>query len=610
MAGIAGIVDRSGGAALAPLLERMLSRMRYEPWFHMHALTGDGWGLGHVWLGKLPGTRSPVRDESGRWHLALDGEVDNLDALLPDLAGLGGDDSQARRLATLAARHGVEALTRAEGNFAMAIWDQRERTAYLLSDRLGLHPLYYTLRGSALLWASKVRPLLEDPALPVEIDPIALGDLLAFEFVLGSKTLIRSVSLLPPATLLTFRDGRAALRRYWRIRYAPAPMAAADAADAFASTLERAVNRAMATPARVGVPLSGGIDSRTLAALIHPAHYPLDTFTFGFPWSQDVRSARLVARRLGAAHHIVWSQAGYLPLWAPQGARNTDGMVSCRHYHICQLLPAMAPRVQLMLDGIGGALYRGVSRLGKHVRASMAGAGGDPQAMVRGEVAAANNTGVRFAELRSLIRGGEGAHCEDAVQASFRDAWDDTADASEDVRDRLDALQLAERVRRFSNHGAFNVRSQLEVRMPFLSAEMLEFHRRIPAAVRWTDELFTGYYRRHQAALGRVIWSSTGRPVLAAPLDVARRRLAGFLSAARRRRVDLTMYADYPAWFRGELQGWVRETLLGPAARSSQWVRPEAVARIVEEHCAGSADRSGAIGALMTFELWCRDILR
>ena len=613
MAGIAGIVDLSGRAATEPLLGRMLSRLQYEPSFQTRSLTGPGWGLGQVWLGQLPGTRSPVRDESGRWHLALDGEVENLDTLSPDTAGIIGEEGQARRLLRLVAQQGVEALTRAEGNFAIAVWDQREQTAFLLSDRLGLRPLYYAQQGRSLLWASKVRPLLEHPDVPVDVNPVALAELLAYEYVLGDKTLVRAVSLLPPATLLTCREGQVTLRRYWRLQYAPQPMTLDEAIEAFVSTLERAVDRAAAAPAKVGVPLSGGVDSRTLLALIDPAHQPVDAFTFGFPWSQDVLSARQVARRLGAAHHVAWSEAAYLPQWAPQGVRNTDGMVSCRHYHICQIVPAMASRVNIALDGIGGGLYRGESRVRNCLPAAMDGKAGNPAAMIQEAIAGIYNTGVKFAELSAVCHGPASNHLEEASRASLQDVWRDSGGADEDVRDRLDALQLRERIRRFANHGSFNVRSRLEVRMPYLSAAMIELHRRIPAEIRWSGQLFTGFYRRHRADLGRVVWSSTGKPVLAAPFDKTRRRLARLLALAvrdRRTPADRQLYADYASWFRGELSPWVHELLLGPSARSGPFIHREAVERLVAEHRAGPRDRSKALGALVTFELWCRDVLR
>ena len=116
--------------------------------------------------------------------------------------------------------------------------------------------------------------------------------------------------------------------------------------------------------------------------------------------------------------------------------------------------------------------------------------------------------------------------------------------------------------------------------MPYLSAEMFELYRRIPAKIRWSGQLFTGFYRRRRADLGRVVWSSTGKPVLAAPFDGTRRRLARLRALAvgdHRTPADRRLYADYPAWFAGSSHpgcttySWVPRRARGRSSVGRRW---------------------------------------
>lgn len=619
MAGIVGVVDLSGRTAIEPLIGRMLNSLRYDPKFPVASLAGPQWGMGQAWLGCFPGTCSPVRSDSGRWFLALDGEVDNLDELTPETASWSGEDSQARRLVQLLERDGIEALTQAQGSFAIAAWDDRAQRAVLLNDRLGLRPLYYAHRGRKLLWASKVQSLLEDHDVPRQLDVRAVTELLTYEYVLGHRTLVEGVALLPPATLLTFQDGAITLWRYWRLRFEPRPMTMDEALEAFRATLTHALERQTARLERVGVPLSGGKDSRTIIGLLSQSQFrgSIESFTFGFPESQDVRSAGQVARRVGASHAITWSDAAYLPRWIAQAIRNTDGLVGCGHYHVCQIIPAIASRVAVTLDGIGGGLFRG--DIGGADRLRLATSQQGVQGVMLERILLPNfNTAVPLREIAAWCEPLGVAGIEEGLRASIEEAWQESAEASSDVRDRLGAMELRDRIRRFCNHGSFNVRCQLEVRMPYLATEMIELYRRLPAEICWSGELFLGLYRHGGplAHLGRIP-RQTGLPMINTRFDCAAqwpatqaKRVLRRVTRGRLRFADRTAYADYAGWYRGPLASWISECLLGPDAASSEFLNGAEIKRVVREHFSAVKNRASILSALLTFELWCQQTLK
>src|SRR5438067_1837547 len=189
--------------------------------------------------------------------------------------------------------------------FALAIWDSRRRKLVLARDRLGKKPLYYFVRGSRVIFGSELKALLAHGAVPRELDAEALVQYLACEYVPAPASILRSVRKLPAAHVAVLDERGFRLRRYWQV---PPPsherITAKDAAQELFRLLDRAVAKRLVADVPVGVFLSGGIDSTSIAALAVRHKKPLQTFSIGFveesfdesPW------ARLAAERLGTDH--------------------------------------------------------------------------------------------------------------------------------------------------------------------------------------------------------------------------------------------------------------------------------------------------------------------
>ncbi len=611
MPGIAGVIDPHAPAPLTDLLCRMVQPLQEDGGGSAAIEQGPWWALGHVSLGIWPGTRSPAGSASGRIHVVLDGQVNNLDrwSLQPVQVA---ERWQARCLANLLERHGPALIEQLRGTFALAVVDTARRAVHLASSRFGLAPVYYALAGDRFLWASKVRSLLQDPTVPQRLDAAAVAQLLSCEYVLDDRTLIEAVRVLPPATVLTYHEGVIRLHAYWRPVYAPRPMTATEAAERFGDSLSQAVNRVMDLGVPVGVPLSGGLDSRTIAASIAPAHRPFDAFSFGFPWSDDILRSRQVAKRLRARHHIVPSSPSYLPQWAPVGVRATDGQVSCAHYQILQVTEAIASRVRIMLDGLGGARYRNtVSPLcaGSSVRAPLESDAAFKACMAR------HNTGVPRTQLAALLAPLEDASAADTPWNVLRDTWQASRAASPEIRDRLHYVEFQHRIRRFAVYGSTHLRTHVEVAFPYMDEELVDLLLQIPGSLRADNTLFTNLYRRRWPALGRIIYAATGLPILNTRmeravhwrLEHAKWRIKR-LTQGRIRWPDRKMSTNYPGWFRTALAPWLLDLLFSPQAASRQVVDTAVVQQLWQEHHAGAANHTWALGALATLELWLRQL--
>ena len=161
---------------------------------------------------------------------------------------------------------GIEGLAnRLEGMFALAIWDAGRRVLTLLRDRIGIKPIYFSQAGGVFRFASEIKSLLSDPAVPREMEPNALGHYLSFMVTPAPLTLFRNIFKLPAAHIMEVtEDGTVTTRRYWdALPGKGADHGAPDdvLAKGVMERLEAAIEKRMMSDVPFGVFLSGGIDS-------------------------------------------------------------------------------------------------------------------------------------------------------------------------------------------------------------------------------------------------------------------------------------------------------------------------------------------------------------
>ena len=184
-------------------------------------------------------------------------------------------------------------------------------SCYLLRDPAGVKVLYWTVHHGRLLFASEIKALFADPTLPRRMRIAALPQYLSFSFVPGSGTMFEGIEELQPGSLLTFRDGRARVRRHFRFeRLETAPDAPPrDYPALVRSALERSVTECLAvnphkTPA---VFLSGGIDSSAVLAVaarqLPDVRMPTFSAHFGAEYARENEFIQLMVDRYHTDHH-------------------------------------------------------------------------------------------------------------------------------------------------------------------------------------------------------------------------------------------------------------------------------------------------------------------
>jgi asparagine synthase (glutamine-hydrolysing) len=261
----------------------------------------------------LEGGHQPMIAPSGT-VLVFNGEIYNFRALRRELEQRWEFRTRSDTEVVLAAYEcdGIEALSRLEGMFAIALLDRRGNRLHLVRDRLGKKPLYYTDAPGPLLFASELKGLLAGLDAKPALDLQALHDFLTLRYVPAPATPWQGIRKLEPGERLELdlATGTKRLERWWRLDVVSADDEPADAAGEFERLLLDAVDkRLLAADVPVGLLLSGGIDSSAVgAAAVELGHREFHTFAVGFADGgefSELAYAREVADHIGSRHHEV-----------------------------------------------------------------------------------------------------------------------------------------------------------------------------------------------------------------------------------------------------------------------------------------------------------------
>jgi len=221
------------------------------------------------------------------------------------------------------------------GRFHGLAADGRRGTALLFNDRYGLQRLYYHEAKEAFYFAAEAKAILKVCPELRSIEPRGLGEFFVCGCVLDNRTIFPGVYLLPPGSAWLFRDGRIENKgsyfepREWEEQEPLQPEEYyARVRDAFVDSLPRYFNG----PERVGVSLTGGLDTRIIMAWRKAPPGTLPCYTFGSMYrdNQDVRLARKVARICGQPHQTITTGEEFLsrfPHYAERTTYLTDGCV-------------------------------------------------------------------------------------------------------------------------------------------------------------------------------------------------------------------------------------------------------------------------------------------
>jgi asparagine synthase (glutamine-hydrolysing) len=644
MCGIAGLISADAEPYIEAMLRSIEHRGRDDEGIWTSTPIDDAGrrvSLGHRRLAIIDTSKAghqPMLSADGRYVLTFGGEIYNYLELRAELQSKGNvfhTSTDTEVLLTAFAEWGKECLPRLNGMFHFAVWDNRERTLTLARDHVGIKPLYYFNKPATgvqpgwLIFASEVKAILATGLVNAALDPEALNQFLTFLWAPDPNTLFQGIKTLPPAHVLTFKDGAATIEQWWDVSFDNIEEGRSEAwwQEQVLETLDRVVNLEMVADVPLGSFLSGGIDSSGIVAMMkrHSGGRRVSTYTVGIEAEDlrydiipdDVTWSRRVNEHLDTDYHEIMLQPAVAEL-LPKLVYHMDEPaidMAIPSYLVSQ---AARETLRVMLSGMGGdEVFAGYPR---QLAMKIAGAFDPVPGMLRrplmktieftlpgglpGRLTGPLRNAKKFARSAALDFEerylGYGTYFTDEAKrrlysddmfsatrgmdayAHHRAYFDRVKDAAPlnrllyvDLKTFLPCLNLI-------TTDKTSMAANLEVRVPFLNREMIEFTARMPA-----DLKLRGFRRKYilKRALEKVL-----------PREVVWRKKAGFGAPIR-------------SWLRGALRPLVDDLLGEETVKRRGLFRPAEVRRIIDLNLSGREDFNLQVFQLLNLELWQRQFI-
>lgn len=314
MCGIAGIYGLENMPDADRLVEKMLNKMRHRGPDADGVWLGENVVLGHRRLAIIDlstASNQPFISFDGRYSLVFNGEIYNFQEIKNQIGNQYPFQTKSDTEVILAAFSiwGIQCLQRFNGMFAFAIWDHHEGRLWLARDRMGIKPLYYYQEGTTLVFASEIRSILETGIVERKMRRASMIEFLRYQTVHSPNTLIKGIKMLMPGTYLSIADNITETKEYWKpwgkLHFDQDPI---KIHKNIRERLLASVERRLIADVPVGAFLSGGIDSSLLVGLMSQSlGKKVDTFNVNFDDGEysEAKFAAQVAQKFGTNHHEI-----------------------------------------------------------------------------------------------------------------------------------------------------------------------------------------------------------------------------------------------------------------------------------------------------------------
>jgi asparagine synthase (glutamine-hydrolysing) len=575
-----------------------------------------GFGFRRLSIIDLAGGHQPMSDEQQSVWVVFNGEIYNFLELRRELEGYGHvfrTNSDTEVIIHGYKQWGDDVLNRLNGMFGLAIWDAGRRRLVLARDPFGIKLLYYRIEGHSLYFGSEMRAVRATMPGTAEIDPTALNLFLRFRYTPSPYTILKGVHKLAPGTKLTVEDGSYQVSRWYQFKpmpFAP-PKSSGEAREELLGIYKAAVKRQLISDVPVGLLLSGGIDSGLLLALMNLAGDSWPTYTVGYGSTfadDELADAEETARILKSKHTSVSITRSIFEEALPNIVACLEEPIATSSivpmYFVCE---RARQDVKVALVGQGpDELFGGYRR---HLGVRYGAYWGGLPSWMRGRISSViaalprNETlkrgayslaipdrMARYQHVLSLLPG-------DQVDGLFRygllkpnsgdtilDCWGGMVDLMSET-DELGGLQFLEVRSTLPDEllmyaDKLSMAHGLELRVPFLDKEIVEYAERLPANLKVRNGSRKWLHRQ------------VCRDYL--PESILKRPKRGFA---------MNVVDD---WFRGSIDGRMSETLLDEKSKIYEYLRPSAVRELFEKHSSGQEDNHKMLFSLVVFEEWLR----
>jgi asparagine synthase (glutamine-hydrolysing) len=605
MPGIAGLVARHPLGNEERTTQTMVDVAMHSPLYAQGTYSDSRLGafIGYTCLKGSFADCMPICNQDHSLMMFVAGETYVDDSTLPSLQQTGPklSPTQGRFLVHLYEQNPESFFRGLNGGLSGIVFDLRRRKVLLFNDRCGLQRIYYHENAEGFYFASEAKSLLAVVPALRELDPRGIGEFFNYDCVLENRTFFRNMHLLPPGSAWDLTPGKVHKKTYfdWRVCEQQPPLSEPQFGRELSATFDRVLPRYFREP-RIGMALTGGLDTRMILSSRKPAFGELACYTFANDAARetlDVRLARQVATAAQQSHHTLQFEiAPFLANYPAQLERVlyvSDGLTSVIDV---ELLPLLSLARQIAPVGVSGMFG---SQVLKHVVGFK-----ERKPMARllhldllPQVTAASHTKARLSGQHPLT-----------VELTMDAPWFWTG---------FLAMEY----------------SQMSWRCPFLDNDFLEVLYRAPAAQNGFGSRFQlEFIQAHNSRLARyptdqglilggnplLAWSRRGlvkalnfadaaycHELFPGPLPRSAVRLDTWLSRLGLDRLcfGFCQFGRYRQWFREQLAGFLKDALLSARALQRPYWNPACLQKIVQDHTRGRANHLREIRKVLQLEM-------
>jgi asparagine synthase (glutamine-hydrolysing) len=621
MCGICGIYNFASGQPVSrELVHRMTETMVHrgpdQEGFYIDGALGLG--MRRLRVIDLEGGDQPITNEDESIWVIFNGEIYNHRELRLDLESRGHrfrTRSDTEVIVHGYEEYGVDCVKQFNGMFAFAVWDQLNQRLMLARDHTGIKPLYYQLDSNRIAFGSELKPILVQLGKSPDVNFQALDAYLTLEYVPAPLSIVSGVQKLPAGHVLTIENAQSRVHRYWEIPQETVNGTEDAIADELTRLLESSVKRRLISDVPLGVLLSGGIDSSTIATLMSSlTGSRIKTFSIGFEDRSynELEYARIVARHIGSDHHELIIRPEVVTLAEKLMTFLDEPLADVSVFPTFLVSQLARQQVTVALTGDGGdELFAGydhyvadklasyysllpgffrrdliepflyhcapsrqkkgmVNQLKRfvegmqfpkelcHARWMVFMNSFDKPALFTGDLAVQSAHHDAYSHLTHYLRGN--GHSGRLADQLFTDLKTYLVD---DILTKVDRMSMA---------------VSLEARVPFLDHEVVEFAAGIPSHLK-----LRGFTRKFilRKAVGHLL-----------PRQILTRRKEGFSIPMKN-------------WLREELRPMMLDFLSAARLRRQGWFNADYVQQLMREHLQEGANHSHRLWPLIVFQMWC-----
>jgi len=587
MCGIFGYFDRSGANMPSDILQKMGETIRHRGPDDRGIFSAKGVGIGNQRLSiiDIEGGHQPFVSDDGMIAVVQNGEIFNYIELARDLAKDGficKSHSDTEVLLRLYEREGINFVSRLNGMFSFAIYDQRKNELFLVRDRIGVKPLYIYDDGERLIFASEIKSILQ-AGVSAEMNPQALDLFLSYNYVPPPTTFFKKIKHLMPGHILQANIKTAVTNCWWDLIALASEESRSEYqwVEEFNATLDDAVRLRMRSDVPYGAFLSGGVDSSSVVGVMarHSIN-PIKTYSIGFddPLFDESQYALEAADRFSTDHYSEQVNLQMLDLW-PLVTYHCDqphGDVSFMPtYRVSQLA---SQDVKMVLTGDGGdELFAGYEKYQQFFS--------NPE--VNG-LCDAEFLQLYSRQISLFSEKDKKQIYQPALQREMRDynAWGvmgtllDRAGHMGRVNQALliDMLLLLPG-NNLVKPDRMAMAVSLETRTPFLDYRMMEFAFRIPGSMKLKNNETKYIFKKAVA------------PLIGENLTYRKKQM---------------FTVPIGEWLKTDLYKLMHDLLLSTRAKSRGLFDSDYINKMIKNHINGTVNYTREIRALMAIEIWFR----